>query len=101
MNALVAAGIVFGTTKTYGMFNNIEVPMAVYGQGAAIMGVSKILADNGTKDPVIRALASGGLYAGISFSIFNDNNWALNLALGATSSYIADIVLQTKFQDEE
>lgn len=101
MNALVSAGLVFATTKTYGLVNNIDVPLPIYGQGAAIMGVSKILADNGSKDPVIRALASGGLYAGISFSIFNDNNWALNLALGATSSYIADIILQTKFQDEE
>ena len=93
MNALVSAGLVFGTTKTYGLANTLEIPLSVYGQAAAIMGASKIIADAGSPDPVTRAILSGALYSGISFVIFKDSNWALNVALGSSSSYISDIAL--------
>jgi hypothetical protein len=72
MNALVSAGLVFGTTKAYGMANTLEIPMSVYSQAAAIMGASKIVADNGSNDPVTRAILSGALYSGISFVVFKE-----------------------------
>jgi hypothetical protein len=93
MNALVSAGLVFGTTKAYGMANTLEIPMSVYSQAAAIMGASKIVADNGSNDPVTRAILSGALYSGISFVAFKDPNWALNIALGSSASYLSDIAL--------
>ena len=93
MNALVSAGLVFGTTKAYGMANTLEIPMSVYSQAAAIMGASKIVADNGSNDPVTRAILSGALYSGISFVVFKDPNWALNIALGSSASYLSDIAL--------
>jgi hypothetical protein len=101
MNALVSSGIVFGITKGYGIANTLEVPMSVYTQAAAIMGASKIIADVGAKDTVSRAIAAGAIYAGTSYAVFNDQNWALNAALGSISSYIADITFSPPHINED
>ena len=100
MDALVSAGLVCATTKGYGVVKDLDVPMPVYVQAAALMGASKIVANQGTRDPVMRAVVSGAIFAAASYALFQDNNYAMNAALGAVSSYGADIAL-SKFVDEE
>ena len=99
MDAIVSSGIVFATMKGYGVVNELDIPTPIYIQASAMMGASKIISNYSTRDPVMRAFISGAIYAGASFALFKDNNYAMNGTLGAIASYGADILL-TKYVDE-
>ena len=102
MQALVSAGLLFGATKTYGTLQGFDVPLDVYGMHAGFMGASKIVADIAIPDTVGRALIAGALFSGMAYLFYKDKNYPMNLALGATSSYVADVVLhQAKKREED
>ena len=95
----------FGVLKGYGVTvaKEIDVPLGVYGVHGALMGASKLVVDMAVKDKVQRAVGCGLLFAGACYAMYQDDNYALNGALGVASSYVADLVVPvpSSSSDEE
>lgn len=91
----------FGVLKGYGVAKEIDVPLGVYGVHGALMSASKLVVDMTVKDKVQRAMGSGLLFAFACYAMYQDENYALNGALGVASSYVADTVVPSPSSEEE
>lgn len=91
----------FGVMKGYGVAKEIDVPLGVYGVHGALMGASKLVVDMAVKDKVQRAVGCGLLFAGACYAMYQDDNYALNGALGVASSYVADLVVPSSSEEEQ
>jgi len=93
-NAVITGGLLFGYCKGYTTLKGAECPIDVQLQTAAVLGASKLLVDHAIQeDPVARAVATGTLFAGSMWGVFDDQSWFRWLALGTAASYISDLVL--------
>ena len=91
----------FGVLKSYGVAKEIDVPLGIYGVHGALMGASKLVVDMAVKDKVQRAVGCGLLFAGACYAMYQDDNYALNGALGVASSYVADLMVPVPSSSEE
>ena len=99
MEPLIAGGIAFGIAKGYGVMKGIDAPVEAYAAHAGLMVASKFVSNASTTDVVQRAVGSGALFAGLCYVVFQDENWALNGAVGVGASYVADILLHKAEED--
>jgi hypothetical protein len=92
---LVSGAIVFAVGQGNAFIQRSEAPPSIFLAHAGMMGASKIASDMFLKesDSIQRALVAGGLYCGLCFLFYKDENFVLNGALGVGASYAADVVV--------
>ena len=94
MNAALTGGLALGFCKGYTTVRGTECPLDIQVQTAGVLGASKLLVEQVVSpDPIMRAVATGSVFAGGMYGLFDDKSWMRWVALGTAASYIADVVL--------
>lgn len=96
---LISSGGLLAITKGYCTANNLDVENSTHFGTAAVLGVSHLIARNGSEEPLTISLSTGALVSAIMWGYYNNRNVVRWFTIGTALGYVAE-TLGGKYDEE-